>query len=54
MAPKSKKTLYVVIAIVTVLVESMAVRLLIANTYKMQQNIYFTKYDICLGTWPLN
>lgn len=46
MAKKSKKALYVVIAIVTVLVGSMAVRLLIANTYKMQQNIYFTEYDM--------
>lgn len=46
MAPKSKKALYVVIAIVIVLVGSMAVRLFMANTYKMQQNIYFTEYDM--------
>lgn len=46
MAKKSKKALYVVIAIVIVLVGSMAVRLFMANTYKMQQNIYFTEYDM--------
>ena len=46
MAKKSKKAVYVVIAIVIVLVGSMAVRLFIANTYKMQQNIYFTEYDM--------
>ena len=46
MEKKGRKWLYAVIVIVIILVGEMAVRLVIANAYKMQQNIFFTEYDM--------